>query len=312
MNGPTCIYICAGEHSGSTLLDHLLGTHSQVSSLGEIEHLPKNIALNTRCTCGKPILDCGVWERVLANLSLQAGVDLRHEPYALPVGFPKAKVIVDRRRQTPLYLLRRRLALGALYLGLATGQRWLADAGGANRVLGNAFRLYDAVGRVLGSRFVVDSSKSYLRALGLYRLHPERVRVVLLSRDGRGVYYSQKKRGFPERERLRGWARHYRRALPLLDRYVAPPHRLRVAYEALAADPEAELRRLCDFVGIRFEPAMLDFGNKVHHSTNGNDTRFSGQTGIRPDTAWRTQLDAHDMALFERAAGSVNRALGYG
>ncbi|MEO3870261.1 sulfotransferase [Nonomuraea sp. B12E4] len=39
-------------------------------------------------------------------------------------------------------------------------------------------------------------------------------------------------------------------------------HTLR--YEALVADPEAELRRLCLFLGIEWEPAMLNYGRQDH------------------------------------------------
>ncbi|WP_328836617.1 sulfotransferase [Streptomyces europaeiscabiei] len=35
-----------------------------------------------------------------------------------------------------------------------------------------------------------------------------------------------------------------------------------VRYEDITAEPEKEMRRLCDFLGIAFEPAMLDYGRK--------------------------------------------------
>ncbi|WP_433429815.1 sulfotransferase family protein [Nonomuraea sp. CA-141351] len=39
---------------------------------------------------------------------------------------------------------------------------------------------------------------------------------------------------------------------------------LTVRYEELVAEPERELRRLCLFLGLEFEPAMLKYGNKDH------------------------------------------------
>ncbi|SDJ90695.1 Sulfotransferase family protein [Nonomuraea maritima] len=39
---------------------------------------------------------------------------------------------------------------------------------------------------------------------------------------------------------------------------------LTVRYEDLVADPEGELRRLCLFLGVEFEPAMLDYGRQEH------------------------------------------------
>jgi hypothetical protein len=37
-----------------------------------------------------------------------------------------------------------------------------------------------------------------------------------------------------------------------------------VRYEDLTADPERELRKLCDFLGVAYEPAMLDYGAQDH------------------------------------------------
>ncbi|MEV1176854.1 sulfotransferase [Nonomuraea sp. NPDC049784] len=39
---------------------------------------------------------------------------------------------------------------------------------------------------------------------------------------------------------------------------------LTVRYEELVAEPERELRRLCLFLGLEFEPSMLKYGNKDH------------------------------------------------
>lgn len=52
MTSNKVLYICSAGRSGSTLINLVLGSHSQCMSLGEIEHLPKNIALNTPCSCG--------------------------------------------------------------------------------------------------------------------------------------------------------------------------------------------------------------------------------------------------------------------
>ena len=73
MSNPlTIIYITGMGRSGSTLLDLLISSHSQVTSLGEInvlsarrkKTLPQTV-LESRCTCGaSTILDCLFWQRV--------------------------------------------------------------------------------------------------------------------------------------------------------------------------------------------------------------------------------------------------------
>lgn len=39
-----------------------------------------------------------------------------------------------------------------------------------------------------------------------------------------------------------------------------------VRYEDLTADPEREMRRICEFIGVVFEPAMVDYGEADHGS----------------------------------------------
>jgi hypothetical protein len=41
---------------------------------------------------------------------------------------------------------------------------------------------------------------------------------------------------------------------------------LTVRYEDITTDPEREMRRICDFLGIEYEPAMVDYGQVDHGS----------------------------------------------
>jgi hypothetical protein len=101
------IYICSADHSGSTLLDLLLGSHPRAAPLGEISQLPKNIALNTPCTCGTAVRLCLVWRDVLCLMGEHLGTDLMRDPYALNLGYPKASVVIDTAHQNSAYLIRR-------------------------------------------------------------------------------------------------------------------------------------------------------------------------------------------------------------
>jgi sulfotransferase family protein len=60
-----------------------------------------------------------------------------------------------------------------------------------------------------------------------------------------------------------------RRFNPILNRYVPAMARLlregavpliQIGYESLVQGPEAELRRVCAFVGVEFEPGMVEYG----------------------------------------------------
>lgn len=307
-----CLYICGAGHSGSTLLDMLLGSHSRIASLGEIINLPMDLATNSTCTCGQKVRDCGLWSEVVREFEQRQGLDLAKNPYDLNLG-PIYAAAGDVRVTGGLYRLRRRLGAALHYLELRVGLfgvfrpllRTLYDG------LENNLLLYDIVGKRFGADFVVDSSKVYTKAVGLSKLAPDRVKVILLIRDGRAVYYSMRKRNFERKFSLDSWYTHFRRALPLIERHVPAGNVLTVKYEDLATDPEKELRRICAFAGIDFEPAMLDMNSKVHHNVNGNNMRFSRSADIRLDSSWQTRLDDAERAFFETRAGWLNRKLGY-
>lgn len=307
-----CLYICGAGHSGSTLLDMLLGSHSRIASLGEIINLPMDWATNNRCTCGANMHDCELWSNVVHEFELQYGIDVTVDPYSLNLG-PIYAVVGDKRVTGRVYRLRRRFISALHYLELRSGMFGLLRPmlRGTYDGLENNLALFEIIGRRLGVDYVVDSSKVYMKAVGLYKMAPEAVRIILLIRDGRAVYYSMRKRGFNRQFSLNSWYNHFRRALPLVEQHVDPAHVLIVKYEDLATDPAKELQRICMFAGLEFELAMLDFRSKVHHNVNGNDSRFSTVSEIRLDVSWKENLSWEDKQYFLDRAGWLNEKLGY-
>ena len=69
---PKLILIGSSSHSGSTLLDLMLGAHSAVSSAGEMNRL--SLFANDRiCTCGATVTQCSYWSQVLAQVARTMG-----------------------------------------------------------------------------------------------------------------------------------------------------------------------------------------------------------------------------------------------
>lgn len=306
------VYILSAGHSGSTLLNLLLGTHSKAVAVSELTHLPKNIAHSEMCSCGKRVLDCPIWRDVVARMTAGLGVDIANEPYALQLGFIGDTREVYKERLGPRYRAMWQVRRAAVYFQQFSGLqlprllRRTFDHAQANRLL-----VYEAVRRATGASVIVDASKEYLQGLDLYEKDPASTRLILLQRDGRAVYYSNLRRGFGRRESLAAWSNYYRNSLPVIRRRVLPEHLLTVRYEDLATDVETELRRLCAFLELEFEPRMLDPGTKQHHVTSGNDMRLKSGTNIQLDAAWRSALTLQQLEYFERRAGSLNQALGY-
>lgn len=147
------------------------------------------------------------------------------------------------------------------------------------------------------------------------RLFPD-AQIVHLMRDGRACVASLKQVTW-WREGVLGamttWAlaerqlRRLGRRLPS-DSY----HRLR--YEDLLADPEAELTRLCAFLGEDFDEAMLDRGDSatdIVQSRQRWHDRVKGELDPARIEAWRTVLEPQELGLFEAVAGRALRRNGY-
>jgi hypothetical protein len=301
------VFICSAGHSGSTLLDMLIGSHPECESLGEVVLLPMEFAANRACTCGTNIRECTLWSEVARRL----GVDTENDPYALHLGYLKT------RPGHPWLLnawspARTRLGYGMSYYRYFYGLSLLDRFASAfEEMIQNTFRVYDAVRDIAHKHIVVDSSKHHTRAAAVYLSRPESVRIILLVRDGRGVFYSGLKRGFGRRNSLEAWRRHYARGLPLLRKTVDPKHIMELRYEDLVAKPEQVLDAVCQFLAIPYDPAMTDFRAVVHHNVNGNDMKYESMRSIRLDDAWKTHLSQSDLQYFEKRAGSMNRHLGY-
>lgn len=84
-------------------------------------------------------------------------------------------------------------------------------------------------------------------------------------------------------------------------RSVSADDRCELSYEQVIRQPEQELGRLCEFLGTRYDAAMLDYS--------------TSSTYERPDPSlvqqWRTKLGPHDLALLEGKVGTLLRLRGY-
>jgi LPS sulfotransferase NodH len=83
-----------------------------------------------------------------------------------------------------------------------------------------------------------------------------------------------------------------------------------VRYESLAADPEETLHAICDFAGLPYEPAMLDYAGEVDVSRKPHQQSLTQRptAGLRD---WRTTMDDADVRAFEEIAGGLLTELGY-
>jgi hypothetical protein len=165
-----------------------------------------------------------------------------------------------------------------------------------------------------------DKTPLYMQHLALLeRLFPEACFVHLV-RDGRdaalsflavppgimteGWGHPRDASGFASQ-----WATEVRSARELGAR-LGPRRYLELRYEALVADPAAELRRVCAFAGLDYDDEMLGYVGRTDSARKEHQQRLNEppRVGVRE---WRTEMSADDRAAFEVVAGDLLDELGY-
>jgi hypothetical protein len=321
------VYVCGSGHSGSTLLDLLLGGHSKIAALGEAHRIYLGAHHSSRlhrCVCGAELYNCPFWQRVARELEQMLGVQdpdvLRSLPTTDP-GYLRLQSDGDYltptlETQRPPRTLGDRLAVAAMMSGSKTLWRitakTVASARRDHASASNSLKVFEAVRRATGRPVIVDSTKNPGRMRALYLESELPMRLVYLIRDGRAVCHSRVCReGISMQRAAKAWVAEHRRQR--VAQLTIPGDRiLRVQYEHLCRDPGEELDRICRFIGTTFEPAMLDFRNDQRHGVGGNAMRFrTDETTIRLDERWRSEMSAEDRAEFNVIAGRTNARLGY-
>lgn len=308
------LYICSAARGGSTVTDMFMGGHSQVASLGEINMLGKNISLDAECSCADKLRTCIEWCKVYDAILLRHGIDFTKNPYKFRLWDAIAVTKIDHQRQTNIYRLavrmRRAWMDGRNFFSGSFLRKHFPIPPVLLKALKNKMELYRQISHCWNKSVIVDSSKNIREAIELHQRWPDVVKVVLLTRDGRGVYFSRRSSGFSQFESINGWLKYYRRA-PLLENYIAPSSLLKIKYEDLATNPDKTGRVLCNFMNIPFEPEMLNLEQTTRHLVGGNNTRFAQGKKLHLDDRWQTELNGAELDFFIRSGGDMNYYLGY-
>lgn len=317
-------YLLSASHSGSTLSAMLLNSHPDVCSVGELKATSLGDVSRYRCSCGRLIRQCRFWAGVTEGMARRG---IAFDITNAGTHFAGNGSLYAQRFLRPLHrgpVLER---IRDVALSLSPGWR---------RMLSQIQRRNAALAQTLleltGARIIVDSSKIGLRLKFLLRNPDLDVRVIRLIRDGRAVAltYTDPARfadaGDParrgggmggdrrgERLSMAEAAREWRRSNEEAEHILAGLDRSRwteVRYEELCADPQKELGRLFEFLGVDPAKAEKDFRSVEHHVL-GNGMRFDTTSEIRLDERWKSVLTKEDLAVFDRIAGPMNRRYGY-
>ncbi len=177
-----------------------------------------------------------------------------------------------------------------------------------------------------------DKTPGYVKRMREIQEYLPEARFIHLIRDGRDVALSILKQSFgPETieaaaERWRGRVLRGRAQQPYLGFYME------VKFEDLVLDTEGQLRRICEFIELDFDPAMLGYHERAEDRLQEKARELPRGKGRDPQSAerrmkshektfeppnpslvggYRTKMDAADQAAYEALAGDLLVELGY-
>jgi hypothetical protein len=164
-----------------------------------------------------------------------------------------------------------------------------------------------------------DKTPSYMQNLSLLERVFPGAQYVHLVRDGRDAalsFMEMRRRPRFNLARPRGiatFASHWRlevEGAAEFGRRVGRFRYLELRYEDLVLEPEVELRRICDFLELDFEPGMLEYHEEVD-ATALEDHPLLAKPPIPGTRRWKEELDPATTELFEAIAGPALAGLGY-
>ncbi len=281
-SAPTMLWVCGASRSGTTMLGRVFGQHSAVHTFNELHFFEQQ--------CDPAAEPVAMTHDDAAALAATL-YTIEHDGYF-------------NARRPEAYAERAEALTGEGMTPTAVYAAFMGDhdkAIGCDQTPRNLYVLAELLERYPGAK------------------------AVIIHRDPRDVMLSQKKRwqrrkhgsSVPRWNMWRTWAQYHPWTMSRLWRSAAlQTQRLRehprvevVRFEDLLQSPEQTVARVCERLGLAFEPGMLD----VPRVGSSNQQDASQQRGIDPSVAgrWRTGLTPAEAEACQRINGDLLPAFGY-
>lgn len=296
----TIVYIISAGHSGSTLLDKLLGQNSKIFSGGELINYNNNsISSDSLCSCGSSYKDCSFWSRISRNISVDS--------------LYISKTLKSKNKLVN-YL---RFLIGLIFKKSFTY--------GQQRIINIFFQVYREIFMLSKKEIIIDSSKNFVSAIILSNFKKYNSKFIFLHRDGRAVlnsyqkktYKVQTKSGVEIKERnipapekiINQWLINNFYGLLLI--VFRKNNTIKVAHESIVKSPLDELTRINNFLDISTEMSQLDF-QRGDHIFGGNSSKINTKSIEIVDVdRWKQALNKDLLRKFNKKGYWMNKLLGY-
>ncbi len=277
------IYILGMGHTGSTLLDRVLGAQQDVLSIGELKHLYRLLDdSEKKCTCGNPYRACEFWKGIVEKVEFEG-----LENYLMPADPSDGTGRKTQFNWSKEYLKKFADINKTIY-------QHLLDHGEASTI--------------------VDSSKDLNRLVCLKKSGSFDLKVIILRRSGLAYLASKKARSARGFNPIRWTIIYVQRHIRLFQSWkiLASMDSINISYSDLARYPERQTKAICDFSGVQYDPSTLDirsdryFSVQENHNIGGSVSRKNKErVPIKYKDNWRQRLALKDILVYILFGGAL-------
>ena len=262
------IYILSSGHSGSTLIDLILGSHSSIESVGEINKFSEYFASSSKtvngskkvkCNCRLPITECSYWSQVREKLdsSIVSNINLENN-------------FAERNYQLMSAILQ------------VSGKKIICDSSK------NIKRLSPLLFSDLFNVYIVHLVRDG-RAYG-FSMKSKQERII--AKYGSFDNYNKEKYNYYKAINKWNKGNIYKH-----NKFKQLPNYYLLRYEDIVANPEKYISEILKLIDLKFESTQLEFYNFTHHNIDGNGMRMKTRQEIKKDTRYLEKLSARDWWL---------------
>ena len=286
------IYILSQRYSGSTLLSFLLATHPDIATIGERrkfynKSIRPNPNENQECSCGQKFENCNFWSKIKKRLLTKVSKK------DLKTNVTEFRLFNNKYAHWLAGDLYKFSVLNGFSKAMQPFGKRMSKMVEINQILVEEILALENCSTFL------DSSKAIDHALYLSQIHGFDFYVIWLARDPRAqVHSALKYNDWAIGEATQHWVKEMKANEEILKK-TGIRHSV-LQYELLCRNPESEMHRILDFVGLDPTKFSLDFRNKEQHIMGNRSMRLGKDTKIKERKEWQTALSKTDIATIEK------------
>ena len=269
------ISILSTGHSGSTLLNLLIGTLPGVFPTGELKYLPWQISRSKNelgsfkkenlCSCSKKFQQCVVWHKVIDSLSKQKNIDIINNPFDFKISILNSGVFRKKLNFSEKLLNKT--------ISLAIKKKY-------NKIIDYLKPFY-----INEEKNKWDLINIILRSYLLYKYRPNDTFLIINNRKNLGYVTSQLLLDQSIEKSLKNKYKYFSKVDDILNN--SKVNYLKLNYENWVKEPELYRKKIAKFLGIEIHDNKISIDTRKNHLVAGNPIKYKGKIEIRYDEKYK-------------------------